>query len=128
MRWRLAALLHDGPEFVIGDMISPFKAALGGDYKRIELGLQRAIHLRFGLPADLPVTVEKVIKRADRASAYFEATQFAGFDTAEARKLFGAPRGIAPTKIKVVSAEEAQAAYLKRFSKLLNWYELERRR
>ena len=128
IKWRLAALLHDGPEFVIGDMISPFKAALGDDYKRIELGLQRAIHIRFGLPADLPETVEKIIKRADRASAFFEATQFAGFSTAEARKLFTAPRGIAPTEIKVVTAEEAQAAYLERYKKLSNALEMEKRR
>jgi len=118
IKWRLAALLHDGPEFVIGDMISPFKAALGQDYKRIEQGLQRAIHIRFGLPADLPDAVEKIIKRADRASAYFEATQFAGFSPTEARKLFTAPRGIAPTTIKIVSAEKAQGAYLERYENL----------
>ena len=28
-RWQLAALLHDAPEYVIGDMISPFKSVLG---------------------------------------------------------------------------------------------------
>ena len=119
-KWRLAALLHDGPEFVIGDMISPFKAALGEHYKRIEHGLQRAIHVRFGLPADLPDIVEKTIKRADRASAFFEATQFAGFSHDEATKLFGAPRGIAPTKIHVDSADIAQQRYLDRYQSLIN--------
>ncbi len=117
-KWRLAALLHDAPEFVIGDMISPFKAALGGDYKKIEGRLQEAIHLRFGLPAHLPQTVEKTIKRADQACAFFEATQFAGFDDAEARKLFGAPRGIAPMKIKIITAQEAQDLYLERYEAL----------
>lgn len=90
-KWRLAALLHDAPEFVIGDLISPFKAALGGDYKAIERRLMRAVHLRFGLPADLPEPVERLIKRADRASAFFEATQLAGFTADEARRFSASP-------------------------------------
>lgn len=118
VKWRLAALLHDAPEFVIGDMISPFKAQLGGHYKKIEHRLQQAIHLRFALPADLPETVEKLIKRADRASAYFEAVQLAGFDPAEARKFFGAPRGITPVKLSTLSARDAQDQYLARFETL----------
>lgn len=117
-RWRLAALLHDGPEFVIGDMISPFKAALGEDYKTIEKRLQRAIHIRFGLPADLPEAVEKTIKQADRASAFFEATQLAGFDHAEARRLFGAPKNIAPLTLKAATSAAAQNDYLRRFREL----------
>lgn len=117
-KWRLAALLHDAPEFVVGDMISPFKAALGGDYKKIEGRLQEAIHLRFGLPAHLPQRIEKTIKRADRACAFFEATQFAGFDDEEARKLFGAPRGIAPMTINVVTTQQAQDSYLARYEAL----------
>ena len=88
---RLAALLHDAPEYVIGDMISPFKAAIGGDYKRIEARLKRAIHIRFGLPGELPDDLNRRIKIADRASAYLEATALAGFSVAEARKLFGEP-------------------------------------
>lgn len=117
-RWRLAALLHDAPEFVIGDMISPFKAALGEHYKRIERRLQEAIHLRFGLPAVLPETVERTIKRADKASAFFEATQLAGFDAVEARRFFGAPRGVAPLTLEVMSTADAQFAYLRRFHEL----------
>jgi hypothetical protein len=117
-RWRLAALLHDAPEFVIGDLISPFKAALGGDYKTIERRLMRAIHLRFGLPADLPAAVERSIKRADRASAYFEAVQLAGFEAGEARRFFGAPSGVAPTVIRAAPSAEVQAAYLARFAEL----------
>ncbi|PLX38858.1 MAG: hydrolase, partial [Hyphomicrobiales bacterium] len=81
-RWRLAALLHDAPEYVIGDLISPFKAAVGLDYKQFELRLMAAIHLRFGLPAEPPAWVGKLIKRADKASAYYEAVHLAGFDLA----------------------------------------------
>ena len=88
---RLAALLHDAPEYVIGDMISPFKAAVGGDYQRIEARLMQAIHIRFGLPPRLPPDVVKRLKAADRASAYMEATALAGFAVPEARKLFGEP-------------------------------------
>jgi uncharacterized protein len=88
---RLAALLHDAPEYVIGDMISPFKAAVGGDYKRVEARLKRAVLIRFGLTAELPDDLERGIKIADRASAYIEATALAGFSVAEARKLFGEP-------------------------------------
>src|SRR5205814_2959830 len=74
-RWRLAALLHDAAEYVIGDTISPFKAALGMDYKAFEHRLEYAIHLRFGLPPRLPTPISALIKRADKASAYLEATQ-----------------------------------------------------
>jgi 5'-deoxynucleotidase YfbR-like HD superfamily hydrolase len=88
---RLAALLHDAPEYVIGDMISPFKAAVGGDYKRVEARLKQAVLIRFGLTAELPDDLERRIKIADRASAYIEATALAGFSIAEARKLFGEP-------------------------------------
>ncbi len=118
-KWKLAALLHDAPEFVIGDMISPFKAQLGGQYKTIEKRLAQAVHLRFSLPADLPETVEKTIKRADRASAYFEATQLAGFEPAEAHRFFGAPRGLAPITLTALSAIEAQEQYLSRFAALM---------
>jgi uncharacterized protein len=91
---RLAALLHDAPEYVIGDMISPFKAALGLDYKAFELRLMAAIHMRFGLPSQSPEKLERFIKRADRIAAYLEATQLAGFDIAEAETFFGRPRGL----------------------------------
>jgi uncharacterized protein len=88
---RLAALLHDAPEYVIGDMISPFKAAIGGDYKLIEARLKRAVLIRFGLAPEPPDDLERRIKIADRASAYLEATALAGFSIAEARKLFREP-------------------------------------
>src|SRR5690606_6540022 len=92
-RWRLAALLHDAPEYVIGDMISPFKAALGVDYKDFEARLERAVHIRFGLPALTPIWVKKLIKQADLICAYCEATQIAGFEEAEAEAFFGKPPG-----------------------------------
>ncbi len=117
-RWRLAALLHDAPEFVIGDLISPFKHQLAGHYRTIERRLQQAVHLRFGLPADLPDAIEKTIKRADRACAFFEATQLAGFNVNEARRFFGAPRGLAPIELKTMTAYQAQKAYLARFEAL----------
>ena len=88
-RWKLAALLHDAPEYVIGDMISPVKAAVGPGYDALDDRLAAAVRLRFGLPAHLPVKIKQQIKRADRASAWIEATQIAGFGNAEADKLFG---------------------------------------
>jgi 5'-deoxynucleotidase YfbR-like HD superfamily hydrolase len=90
-RWRLAALLHDAPEYVIGDMISPFKAVIGDSYKAVEKRLLAAIHLRFGLPPELPAAVGEHIKAADRSAAYLEATRLAGFAAAEARRFFGRP-------------------------------------
>lgn len=90
-RWRLAALLHDAPEYVIGDMISPVKAAVGPGYAELDDRLTRAIHIRFGLPAVIPATIKRQIKKADKVSAWMEATQLAGFSEDEANKFFGAP-------------------------------------
>jgi 5'-deoxynucleotidase YfbR-like HD superfamily hydrolase len=120
---RLMALLHDAPEYVIGDMISPFKAALGLDYKAFELRLLSAIHIRFGLPAKTPDPVNRHIKKADGVAAYLEATQLAGFELKEAEKIFGAPRLSSEgaktyLKLKPLSPDEAQGLYLKTFRKL----------
>jgi len=90
-KWRLAALLHDAPEYVIGDMISPVKAAIGPAYGELDQRLTAAIHLRFGLPAVLPKAVKAAIKKADKVSAYMEATRIAGFSEAEAERFFGCP-------------------------------------
>jgi 5'-deoxynucleotidase YfbR-like HD superfamily hydrolase len=117
-RWRLAALLHDASEYVIGDMISPFKAALGMDYKVFEERLETAIHVRFGLPAKTPAAIKALIKQADRTSAFFEATQLAGFGHAEALDLFGAPPAGYALKITPQAAAEAQERYLHRFEVL----------
>ncbi|WEJ57679.1 HD family hydrolase [Devosia sp. FJ2-5-3] len=88
---QLQTLLHDAPEYVMGDIISPFKAAMGGNYKDVENRLLSAIYLRFSLPATQPAALTKLIKKADREAAYFEATNLAGFEAAEARRLFGEP-------------------------------------
>ena len=117
---RLLALLHDAPEYVIGDMISPFKAALGLDYKAFEAKLEAAIHLRFGLPAHAPAVVKGVIKRADTICAYFEATQLAGFSEAEAKRFFGAPPKATRLKLTPLPTAQVQDAFLKRFRALID--------
>ncbi len=89
--WRLAVLLHDAPEYVIGDIISPFKAVIGDAYKAIEAGLLAAIHLHFGLPAQPTAVLKRFIKQADRQAAFLEATHLAGFAREEAIKFFGRP-------------------------------------
>jgi len=88
---QLQTLLHDAPEYVMGDIISPFKAAMGGNYKDVENRLLSAIYLRFSLPATAPATLVRLIKQADREAAFFEATHLAGFEAAEARRFFGEP-------------------------------------
>jgi hypothetical protein len=118
---RLAALLHDAPEYVIGDMISPFKAAVGGAYRQVERRLMAAIFIRFGLPADAPADVAKAIKAADRAAAFFEATALAGFTIPEGRKLFGSPTIVLPDlagHLTPMRPEEAQRRFLERFCEL----------
>lgn len=114
-KWKLAALLHDAPEYVVGDLISPFKAAVGIDYKAFELKLLAAIHIRFGLPPQIPHAIEALIKRADVASAFLEATQLAGFEEKEARKFFGSPRGLKPIILNPRPAHEIQKHYLEVF-------------
>jgi len=119
-RKRLMALLHDAPEYVIGDMISPFKAALGLDYKAFEAKLEAAIHVRFSLPPHPTPAVKGVIKRADLICAYFEAVQLAGFSEAEAKRFFGAPpRGIA-LRLRPIATGDVEEAFLKRFRSLID--------
>ena len=117
----LAALLHDAPEYVIGDMISPFKAALGLDYRAFEHRLAAAVHIRFGLPADLPADWEKRIKRADRLSAWFEATQLAGFSQKDAARFFPRPRFKDAHQITLDPSPvvAAKAAFVARFDQLI---------
>ena len=118
-KWRLACLLHDAPEYVIGDMITPFKANLGKGYKDIEARLMEAVHLRFGLPAMLPEAITKSIKRADRMAAFLEATQLAGFDEAEATRLFSRPRGTpADVLLDPLPPKKSAALFLRRFELL----------
>jgi 5'-deoxynucleotidase YfbR-like HD superfamily hydrolase len=114
-KWRLAALLHDAAEYVIGDMISPFKTALGLDYRNFEDRLEGAIHIRFGLPATTPVPIKTLIKAADRASAFLEATQLAGFQHTEALALFGPAPPQFRGHMTPLPADEAARRYLQRF-------------
>lgn len=118
-RYRLTVLLHDAPEYVIGDMISPFKAVVGGGYKTVEARLEAAIHIRFGLPATLPAAIKALTKQADHVSAYFEAVELAGFGAEEAAKIFGRPKGF-PERLGLDPwpVGEAQARFLARFREL----------
>ncbi|MGZ8373053.1 MAG: hydrolase, partial [Rhodoplanes sp.] len=121
-RLGLALLLHDAPEYVIGDMISPFKAVIGEAYKAVEKRLLTAIHLRFGLPPELPDEVVRIVKAADRGSAFLEATRLARFSAEEARRFFG-PRPALPQPVErgyltPWPAEHAERRYLDRFGRL----------
>ena len=125
----LAVLLHDAPEYVIGDMISPFKVAIGGSYKAVERGLLHAIHLRFGLPPELPPRTAAAIKVADRGAAFLEATALAGFSAEEARRLFG-PRPALPEAVErdhltPWPAEVAKERFLRHFHELQQTGEVE---
>lgn len=115
--WKLMALLHDAPEYVIGDMISPFKAVIGGDYKALEERLLSAIHVRFGLPATPPSQLNAKIKKADTMAAYFEATHLAGFSETEATRYFGRPRGLSSDMINLSPhpPEKANQEFLEKF-------------
>jgi hypothetical protein len=120
-KWKLAALLHDAPEYVIGDMISPVKAAVGPGYDEMDKRLTAAIHIRFGLPATIPVQIKKQIKKADRISAWMEATQIAGFSTDEADKFFGRPVADVIEGLQIVLRPplEARRDYVARHNALL---------
>lgn len=121
-RLRLAALLHDAPEYVIGDIISPFKAVIGVSYKNIEKRLLAAIHIRFGLPAVLPADFTEAIKAADRGAAFLEATRLAGFSQTEAKRLFGRDPRLPPTAehdyLTPWAAGKAAKRFLERFAVL----------
>jgi hypothetical protein len=116
-------LLHDAPEYVIGDMISPFKAVIGDSYKAVERRLLAAVHLRFGLPAKLPEPLQALIKAADRSAAFLEATRLAGFAEEEARKFFGPPpkfsAAIERDYLTPWPAQTAETRFRERFEKLM---------
>ena len=115
---RLAALLHDAPEYVVGDMISPFKAAMGLDYKHFEDKLLKAIHVRFGLPPEISADLTALIKKADKAAAYIEATQLAGFSIAEAKPIFGVPKLKQAFTLSPLAPNDAAELFLDCFGKL----------
>jgi 5'-deoxynucleotidase YfbR-like HD superfamily hydrolase len=116
-----AALLHDAPEYVIGDLISPFKSAIGLDYKAFEQSLLAAIYSRFGI-GEIDDYAVFTIKRADTIAAYYEATLLAGFAADEAERFFGRPAlpeiierelmGLTPH-----STKDAQRLFLHHFKK-----------
>ena len=120
-KWCLAALLHDAPEYVIGDMISPVKAAVGPGYSALDERLAAAVHLRFGLPAAIPKTIKTKIKKADKISAWLEATQIAGFDEAEASRFFGKPDSSLIQGLSIILRPPAEArhAFVARHETLL---------
>lgn len=121
-RWQLAALLHDAPEYVIGDMIGPVKTAIGASYGILDERLTAAIHLRFGLPAVLPAPIKKAIKAADKISAWLEAVQIAGFTQSEANRLFGKPDNLALRGLEIILRPPAlvRAKYLSRHAELID--------
>jgi 5'-deoxynucleotidase YfbR-like HD superfamily hydrolase len=116
----MAMLLHDAPEYVIGDMISPFKALIGGDYKTVEARLLAAIHRRFGVRTPVPARTYQRVKAADQVAAFYEATRLAGFGEAEAVRFFGRPRGIDPARLDLDPwpAPKAEALFLARFAEV----------
>ncbi|MFS8180437.1 YfbR-like 5'-deoxynucleotidase [Pseudovibrio denitrificans] len=125
IQWRMAILLHDAPEYVIGDMISPFKNVMGGTYKAVEERLHHAIHRAFDLPADLPASIAKLAKKADIISAYLEAIHLAGFSKEEADKIFGKPAKVSAAQLDALAesitplpTKDAQEAFLARFAEL----------
>ncbi|CUK09772.1 hypothetical protein PH7735_03410 [Shimia thalassica] len=120
-KWRLVALLHDAPEYVIGDMISPVKSAVGPSYEELDKRLTAAIHIRFGLPAATPVQIKRQIKKADTFSAWMEATSIAGFTESEANKIFGKPdlSVIRDLNIRLRPPVEVRNDYTARHNELL---------
>jgi 5'-deoxynucleotidase YfbR-like HD superfamily hydrolase len=122
IQWKLAALLHDAPEYVIGDMISPVKAAIGPSYSELEVKLIEAIHIRFGLPASVPKKIKLQIKKADKISAWMEATLIAGFKISEANKFFTSPpkNFNFSTELKLRQPIAVRNEFIKRFSFLLD--------
>ena len=118
-KWNLAALLHDAPEYVIGDLITPFKYALNNSYRYVENNLMRAIYLRFGLPASLPKHIESKIKKIDKALAWFEAIDLAGYKENEASQIIRKPNLNSKHQIIIaLSANDVEKKFLKRFKEI----------
>ncbi len=118
---KMIVLLHDAPEYVVGDIISPFKAVLSEAYKAVENRILAAVHLRFGLPAKVPLAVVKLCKQADKAAAFCEATALADFELVEAEKFFGLPKVRLPNLPALLApqtSELAEAEFLSRFRAL----------
>ena len=119
--WQLVALLHDAPEYVIGDMISPVKNKIGPEYEKLEIEILRAVHIKFGLPTTVPKSIKSKIKNADKSAAWIEATQMAGFTEEEADKIFGSQKDDFVKKYKFIpmSPFKTREAFISRLNKLL---------
>jgi 5'-deoxynucleotidase YfbR-like HD superfamily hydrolase len=116
----LELLLHDAPEYVVGDIISPLKAAIGDAYRDVELRLLDAIRGRFGLSAPAPALV-RLVKQADRIAAHLEAIRLAGFALEEAERYFG-PAADLPDRVLALAepwpTAEAETRFRARFDAL----------
>jgi uncharacterized protein len=120
-RTALVVLLHDAAEYVIGDIISPFKAVLGDAYKGVEARILAAVMIRFGLPPEIKGAVRRLTKDADAIAAWHEATVLAGFSIEEAERFFGRPVRLPKAILALLdpwTTEQAQTAYLARFAAL----------
>ena len=119
-RWNLAALLHDAPEYVIGDLITPFKYALNNSYRIVENNLMKSIYIRFRLPAIIPKNIEIKIKRIDKAVAWFEAIHIAGYSEYEALQILKKPRNkYTDRSIISLAPNEIAKKFLNRFRELI---------
>ena len=122
--WQIGSLLHDAPEYVIGDLISPFKPAIGADYKVFELRILSAIFKRFQIFEEMTDEAHRWIKRADEIAAYFEAIYLAGFSLDEANTYFSPPLEDEGdfktwlTRIEALCVRDAEAEFLKQFHDL----------
>ena len=123
-KWKIIALLHDAPEYVIGDMISPVKSKVGPGYEELDDRLMSAILLRYGLPSTLPQKVKKDIKQADKIYAWLEAVQIAGFEEKEADKIFGTPNKNLKEVFSITlrSPKAVRRSFEERFLKLLQHF------
>ena len=120
-KWKMAALLHDAAEYVIGDLISPVKSSVGESYELLEKRLMMAIYQRFGIVGKIPRTIQKKIKLADKYSAWLEAIKIADFTMDEANKVFGAPNMKTLNNVKIIPKPplRAKSLFLKKHAELI---------
>lgn len=115
----LAGLLHDASEYVTHDMITPLKAVVGDVFKELELRLTRAVHLRFGLSADLSTADKALIKKADLIAGATEAVQLAGFAPDEVKKVLGIrAQPLADVTLSPLPSKAAEQQFLALFADL----------
>ena len=120
-KWKLAALLHDSAEYVIGDLISPVKNTIGKNYELLEDRLMIAVYRRFGLTEPLTKSIIRKIKLSDKHSAWLEAVKIAGFTEIEANKIFGIPKIKNFINFEIVPKPplEAKTLFLKKHFELI---------